>query len=919
MVRLSEPSAWLLFLNKTKLIRFDFLIPNVASSGEEESLRRRGSSRTSLSGVGREESSMSLLTEPERSRNAPLLSTRLDHTQLLLTGTDAESRAMSTYEDTELNNWSLLLKPRDQQDEEIQNVNSHFMFTEEHKSPETNRFLQQPLLIKNNPENSNGIYNSMYIASPHSERSATQRTSDAGDEESSDYVHFVESSEVYSSDNRWKAVRTVSKTLIGSTGQAWDMGSGLRLELGMCMLSGICQTLLPFGENSYSPKKAEENRERASSGIDLGNRGKLSATFSDSDSDLDSMGGSMSENIESDERDGAANLARPLTPDTFQRSQKRRTSAKRFGHFRRNSHLSVLETSPACSTKYCRLLTKFRKISDFDSYVLENSSVGRSVSPSSGEERPILKSSKSFSHGNLYEKALKLSARKETSEAPSHQGMHSPSLSQFSAPRERLGSDVHKMAKQDEAQKQSEEDEVFKVCSFEDKEFALLRDLAGVSVEDLVSELDPYRLQKGQIRAHFSEGASSSFFCRSYNQQFMVKTITSHEVETLINLLPSYVAHLKNYPDSLLCRFYGCFELKSAGIKNYFILMGNAFPCIRFPSKWEIYDLKGSSVGRRKRVSESMEVSGKKPRKHRRVLYQDEDFQSIHRDGFLPPPEELLEKKDKYSSPYREVIDQLVLDVKLLQQFGLMDYSLLVNVMPIQDNGDPTEQKILEQTSLPFSLRHVGHLSVSAARHIYEVVTGEFSGKKAKRDSSSRSKNLIKKRGSNTNAVVHPHTGAQDMLRNFHSRPQRSSPLVKANVDGNIQLCLDATKKISRWSSYSVIPVLSRRNLTTTSKINAEVEAEKKETEPIVSIEEDSEHTVVDEKALIQIGIIDVLQPYDLSKRLEKGFKILRHASWSIDVSSVDPARYAKRFTVMVRRMFNDRNYLEIEEEDETT
>ena len=62
-------------------------------------------------------------------------------------------------------------------------------------------------------------------------------------------------------------------------------------------------------------------------------------------------------------------------------------------------------------------------------------------------------------------------------------------------------------------------------------------------------------------------------------------------------------------------------------------------------------------------------------------------------------------------------------------------------------------------------------------------------------------------------------------------------------------------------------------------------------------------------RALVQIGIVDVLQAYDVGKRVENAFKSMRYTIGSAklgaaDISSVDPAAYATRFTAFVAQIF---------------
>ena len=53
---------------------------------------------------------------------------------------------------------------------------------------------------------------------------------------------------------------------------------------------------------------------------------------------------------------------------------------------------------------------------------------------------------------------------------------------------------------------------------------------------------------------------------------------------------------------------------------------------------------------------------------------------------------------------------------------------------------------------------------------------------------------------------------------------------------------------------------------------------------------------------VLHFGIIDILQDYDITKRLEHAYKSLQFDSLSI--SAVDPKLYAKRFQDFICRIF---------------
>lgn len=53
---------------------------------------------------------------------------------------------------------------------------------------------------------------------------------------------------------------------------------------------------------------------------------------------------------------------------------------------------------------------------------------------------------------------------------------------------------------------------------------------------------------------------------------------------------------------------------------------------------------------------------------------------------------------------------------------------------------------------------------------------------------------------------------------------------------------------------------------------------------------------------IIYFGIIDILQDYDISKKLEHAYKSIQYDPTSI--SAVDPKQYSKRFRDFIFRVF---------------
>jgi 1-phosphatidylinositol-4-phosphate 5-kinase len=78
----------------------------------------------------------------------------------------------------------------------------------------------------------------------------------------------------------------------------------------------------------------------------------------------------------------------------------------------------------------------------------------------------------------------------------------------------------------------------------------------------------------------------------------MIKTLTKEESKLLIKIMPDYIEHLNNYPNSLLVRFCGMHRVKmnfnalssSSAPPNYFVIMTSVFDTTK--TIHSVYDLK---------------------------------------------------------------------------------------------------------------------------------------------------------------------------------------------------------------------------------------------------------------------------------------------------------------------------------------
>mmetsp|Transcript_77161 Transcript_77161/g.152958 ORF Transcript_77161/g.152958 Transcript_77161/m.152958 type:complete len:508 (-) Transcript_77161:38-1561(-) len=143
-------------------------------------------------------------------------------------------------------------------------------------------------------------------------------------------------------------------------------------------------------------------------------------------------------------------------------------------------------------------------------------------------------------------------------------------------------------------------------------------------------------------------------FFTTHDGMFVVKAVNEQEFGVLGDIVPAYLAHLEENPDSLLCRFYGAYILRLDDHILRFVVMANVLP---YPSI-RIYDLKGTTEDR-----------WVDPELHR-VL---RDLNFINNSIYLE------------AQRCQQLLGAIREDVYFLESVGLMDYSLLLGIASMED------------------------------------------------------------------------------------------------------------------------------------------------------------------------------------------------------------------------------------------
>ncbi|XP_047995814.1 phosphatidylinositol 5-phosphate 4-kinase type-2 alpha isoform X2 [Leguminivora glycinivorella] len=193
----------------------------------------------------------------------------------------------------------------------------------------------------------------------------------------------------------------------------------------------------------------------------------------------------------------------------------------------------------------------------------------------------------------------------------------------------------------------------FKVKEYCPLVFRNLRERFGIDDLDYKESLT-----RSQPIPDDSSGKSGAKFYQSYDRLFILKTLTSEEVERMHSFLKHYHPYIvERHGKTLLPQYLGMYRLTVDGIEHYLVATRNVFS--NHLNIHRKYDLKGSTVDR--------EASEKELEKELPTL-KDNDFikQGVRIDIGDAAKEKLLET--------------LTADVEFLTKLHLMDYSLLLGM-----------------------------------------------------------------------------------------------------------------------------------------------------------------------------------------------------------------------------------------------
>eukprot|EP00924_Labyrinthula_sp_SR-Ha-C_P003434 augustus_masked-scaffold_15-processed-gene-9.53-mRNA-1 protein AED:0.17 eAED:0.19 QI:0/-1/0/1/-1/1/1/0/521 len=202
----------------------------------------------------------------------------------------------------------------------------------------------------------------------------------------------------------------------------------------------------------------------------------------------------------------------------------------------------------------------------------------------------------------------------------------------------------------------------FKFTEYTPVVFRALRRLHGISESAYQKEIN---VDSGFIE--FSTNSKSgSFFYHTEKGGLIVKSASNYEADLLLRLLPSYYEHLSRNSESLLVRFCGLYYISvpNLGSKVHFVVMKSVYSYAKNSLINKIYDLKGSTVGRKAKPTEDVK--------------KDLDIKSEINSAYESFNGLVL---GRYDIMFLRVLQK---DTVYLSKHNIMDYSLL---LAIYDTG----------------------------------------------------------------------------------------------------------------------------------------------------------------------------------------------------------------------------------------
>ncbi|XP_071154628.1 phosphatidylinositol 4-phosphate 5-kinase-like protein 1 [Mytilus edulis] len=181
--------------------------------------------------------------------------------------------------------------------------------------------------------------------------------------------------------------------------------------------------------------------------------------------------------------------------------------------------------------------------------------------------------------------------------------------------------------------------------------FASLRQAVSVTEDHYLNAIAPHDLPYMEF---MSNSRSGQDFYLSNDQEYILKTDKTHNIDIFKSFLSEYLDHFQLYPHSLIVKFLGVYSLEGPGFpKTHFLAMQNIF----YPPQ---------------RIETRFDIKGCLKNRYQKPNCSDKNILTILKDvNFLDETVDLGVQKAWF-------LRQLQIDADFLRQVGVQDYSLLI-------------------------------------------------------------------------------------------------------------------------------------------------------------------------------------------------------------------------------------------------
>eukprot|EP00927_Polykrikos_kofoidii_P072174 TRINITY_DN68321_c0_g1_i1.p1 TRINITY_DN68321_c0_g1~~TRINITY_DN68321_c0_g1_i1.p1 ORF type:complete len:589 (-),score=88.92 TRINITY_DN68321_c0_g1_i1:47-1813(-) len=212
--------------------------------------------------------------------------------------------------------------------------------------------------------------------------------------------------------------------------------------------------------------------------------------------------------------------------------------------------------------------------------------------------------------------------------------------------------------------------------------FAQMRHLCGISNHEFLSSVcrpDAEFIEMG------TNSCSGEFFFFTQDGNYILKTMTKREAESLMRMLPDLLGRFAEAPHSLLGRYCGIWRVYADDLDIDFLFFIMAAATQHGLPVQSTYDLKGSSKGRRAKGGH--------------FISKDLDFRDLH--GSLKLTKDIA----------RQLSDAHAQDVELLMRHTIMDYSVLLQMHQIGTAPAETQTRDLGRSKVKLGATSIPHNS----------------------------------------------------------------------------------------------------------------------------------------------------------------------------------------------------------------